>query len=212
MLRLICWYFLGQVNGNAKKAGWNSQDRQNGDWRRPGTRFGGASLQPVDEEKKLDDSWNSSSSQSKRVSWGKTESAAPDTNWRSGSTRMANDGARSRPEDERPTRLKLNLQPKMEKEANSLAPRALSPTPPDYPPQTVLGNVTIGIKIVHVDKPMDFYFQLTEAIKPLDTLMAQLSKEYAGSCHLRITKIVIDVFSYPNIHLIGFRCFQAVGA
>jgi hypothetical protein len=200
-LRLICPYFLGQVNGNAKKAGWNSQDGQNGDWRRPGSRFGGTSLQPVDEEKKLDDSWNSSSSQSKRVSWGKTESAAPDTNWRSSNSRTANDGdryntdsrgrngssdgARSRPEDERPPRLKLNLQPRMEKEANSLAPRALSPTPPAYPPQTVLANVTKGVEVVYVDNPMDFYCQLTEAIEPLDTLMVQLSNEYAGWCHLR---------------------------
>ena len=136
--------------------------------------------------------WNTPPTTSRR-----TEIAAPDTNWRSGSTRMANDGdryntdsrgrngssngARSRPEDKRPTRLILNLQPRVEKEA----PRALSPTPPAYPPQAVLANVTKGVEVVYVDNPMDFYCQLTEAIEPLDALMAQLSNEYAGWCHLR---------------------------
>ena len=96
--------------------------------------------------------------------------------------------ARSRPEEERPPSLKLNLKPRMEKEANSLAPRALSPTPPAYPPQAVLANVEKGVEVVCVDNPMDFYCQLTEALEPLDTMMAQLNKEYAGWCHFRFLK------------------------
>ena len=171
-------------------------------------------------------------SQSKRVSWGKADIAAQDTNWRSGSTRMANDEdrgetnntdncgrngssdkTRSRPEDDRPPKkLKLNLQPRMEKEANSLAPRSLWPTPIAYPHQTVLANVTTGAKVVYVVNPMDFYCQLTQAIEPLDTLMAQLSKEYAGRCHFRFENFFADVFSFLNIQLICFRCLQAAGA
>jgi hypothetical protein len=121
--------------------------------------------------------------------------------------------ARSGPEDDRPTKIfKLNLQPRMEKEANLLAPRALSPTPQAYPPQTVLANVTKVVKVVYVDNPMDFYCQLTEPIEPLDTLMAQLSKEYAGWCHFRFLNFFVDVFSFLNIQLICFRCFQAVDA
>jgi hypothetical protein len=112
--------------------------------------------------------------------------------------------AASRPEDERPPRLKLNLQPRMEKEANSLAPRALSPTPLAYPPQPVLANVTKGVEVVYVDNPMDFYCQLTEAIDPLDTMMAQLSQEYAGLCHFRFLKIAIDAVAFLNVHLIDF--------
>ena len=89
----------------------------------------------------------------------------------------------------------------MEKEANAVAPRALSPAPLAYPPQAVLSNVTKGVEVVYVDNPMDFYCQLTEAIESLDTLMAQLSTEYAGWCHFTFFKklsfnFVISKFSF----------------
>ena len=79
---------------------------------------------------------------------------------------------------------------RMEEEANAIAPRALSPAPLAYPPQAVLANVTKGVEVVYVDNPMDFYCQLTEAIEPLDTMMARLSKEYAGWCRFRFLKIL----------------------
>jgi hypothetical protein len=76
------------------------------------------------------------------------------------------------------------------------APRTLSRTPLAYKPQKEFANVTKGVKVVHVDNPMNFYCQLTEAIEPLDTLMAQLSKEYAGWCHFRFKELSSMYFLY----------------
>ena len=58
---------------------------------------------------------NSSKSQLKGKRWKKTDRNVPDTNWGSGSTRTAGSSF----EDEQPSRLKFNLQPRMEKEATS---------------------------------------------------------------------------------------------